>query len=531
MATVNTHTGIVAAGDPQSAQAGAAMFAHGGNAIDAAVAAAFAACVAESVIVNISGGGVATWHDSRTNTVQCLDFFSTMPSGKIQPDSDFREVVLDFGATTQSFFIGRASVAVPGVVSGLTTLLAQAGSLPLATVLQPAIQLARHGAVISQGMDYMLSLLVEIFTDTPALGAIYAPNGTLKRAGDTFTMPQFAETLEQLAISGPALFSTGEVAQAIVADQAENGGLVTLEDLAAYRPILTTPIQVAYRDTQVFLPPPSSTGGVLIAFALKLLNTVPLAPLAFSSAKRVRVLTEVMRLTSQARATWEQLTSTQAETAVAAFLSDAHLATYITALTANLKQRPAAAQAQDSAPRHTSHISAADRHNNFISVTLSAGENAGYLVGDTGVSLNNMLGEIDLHPLGFHKMPAKQRLATMMSPAFVTKDNHPWLAIGSGGSTRIRSSILQVLNNIVDHGSSLSAAVTAERVHFENNLLQMEPGFPAASIAELQANGYAINQWPEKSMYFGGAQVVQYTKTDGFAAAGDFRRGGAIAKA
>ncbi len=529
MATIKQElNGIVAAGDPQSAAAGAEMYALGGNAFDAAVAAAFAACVAESVIVNISGGGMATWYDSQTKQIQSLDFFSTMPSGPLHDKIDFREVVLDFGSTTQSFFIGRASVAVPGIVPGLTKLLAQSGRLPLRTVLQPAIRLAKQGAILSEGMDYILRLLRDIFTDTPQLAAIYAPDGQLKQAGEAFQMPQFAETLEQLATTGASLFSTGEIAQAIVQDQVRNGGLVTSTDLRDYSANLCTPISVPYRDTEVHVPPPSSTGGVLIAFALKLLNAVELTNTQPDSVARIRALTEVMRLTSQARETWETLTGSDAER-IAAFLDEHYVDGYRKQLRQNLSRRPSTGQASEVAPNHTTHISTVDSEENFVSITMSAGENAGYLVGDTGVSLNNMLGEIDLHPLGFHKMPAGQRIATMMSPAIVTQAGTPMLALGSGGSTRIRSAILQLLNLVIDHNFSVEAATNASRIHFENNVLHMEPGFSIATTTELLDLQYTLNQWPNKSMYFGGAQVVHYSQRTGFSAAGDFRRGGAIA--
>jgi gamma-glutamyltranspeptidase/glutathione hydrolase len=256
--------GVIAAGHPQTAQAGAEMLARGGNAVDAAVAATFASFVAESALVNIGGGGIATIYRPATGQSAVYDFFSTMPG--LSPNGprplppadrmDFRQVLIDFGAAVQPFYIGRASVAVPGVVAGLAQLLAEAGTLPLAAVLEPAIRLAREGVVVTSAQEYIIHLISPILTDTPALAAAYAPTGHLVVAGETLAFPQLAATLTELGREGAALFYTGRIARHILADQQANGGLLTETDLARYQVYRADPIAVPYRGYTIELPGP-----------------------------------------------------------------------------------------------------------------------------------------------------------------------------------------------------------------------------------------------------------------------------------
>ncbi|RME46929.1 MAG: gamma-glutamyltransferase [Caldilineae bacterium] len=520
---VKSFRGIIAAGDPQTAQAGAAILKQGGNAVDAAVAAAFASFVAETVLVNIGGGGVATVHRADTGEDVVYDFFCDMPSAPYREgQSDFREIVIDFGSAQQPFYIGRASVAVPGVVAGLCALAAEHGTLPLPTLLQPAIRLAREGAVLSESLAYVASLLTPIFTDTPSAAALYAPGGTMVRAGDRLCNPRLAESLARLAEEGADAFYRGSLAEAIVADQRAHGGLLTAADLAGYRVRRLPPLRVPYRGYTLLLPPPSSVGGVLIAFTLKLLSVVDWAGASVVSVRRAQGMAEALRLTNVAR---KDLRLTP--DGVAHFLSDAHLQPYRARLEALLNGAapPPPEPAFPGDPNHTTHISVIDRRGNVVSVTTSAGEGAGFLVGETGMGMNNMLGEIDLHPQGFHRTPPGQRLQTMMSPAIVLRDGKPVLALGSGGSTRLRSAIVQVLSNVLDFGLPLAEAVSMPRVHFEEGVLHLEGGTPSGVAAALERRGYRVNRWPGRNMYFGGVHCAGFVGGK-WVAAGDERRGG-----
>ena len=266
----------------------------------------------------------------------------------------------------------------------------------------------------------------------------------------------------------------------------------------------------------------------MIGFALKLLETVDAGRMPYASYQHVRLLAEVMRLTNLARSSWE--TSQEPDAArIEGFLSAQHVSGYQRELLDLLNGKPASPDPRlRGGPSATTHISVVDSQGTFVGVTTSAGENAGYVVGETGVCLNNMLGEIDLHPQGFHRLLPGTRLTTMMSPVVVLCEGEPLLAVGSGGSNRLRSAITQVISNVIDFGMPLADAIDAARVHFEADVLQVEGGISESVVRELEGAGYRVNHWPGRNMFFGGAHAVD--RRDGeLVAAGDKRRGGSVA--
>ncbi|MCB0167799.1 MAG: gamma-glutamyltransferase, partial [Anaerolineae bacterium] len=379
-----------------------------------------------------------------------------------------------------------------------------------------------------------------IITDTPGIAAIYAPGGAMIKSGETLYFHQLADTLEALGQQGPALFYTGAVAQAILADQQAHGGLLTETDLAGYRVLRSQPLAINYHDYTVLLPTASSVGGPLIAFALKLLASCPVADVAHNQFQHLSMLAEIMRLTNIARAAWEaepdpaRLNGHGFKSA-ASLLADDNLAGYRPKLIEALAGRGVLVEPNAAGgPSNTTHISVADQNGMMVSVTTSAGESAGFVVGDTGVILNNMLGEIDLHPGGFHQLPPGHRLQTMMTPTLVLHQGQPVLALGSGGSNRIRTAILQTISNVIDFKLDLVAAVTASRVHFEAGEMQLEGGIDPQVADQLEAAGYQVNRWTVRNMFFGGAHAVARREGDTQArlpwvAVGDERRGGSVA--
>ncbi len=530
--------GVIAAGHAKTAQAGTEILQQGGNAVDAAVAASFASFIAEPSLVNIGGGGIGHVYNPATQQATVFDFFSAMPglpAPTLQPGNglDFRKISIDFGAAQQVFYIGRGSVAVHGVVAGLGAMVKEMGRLSLAQVLAPAIRMAREGIALAEMQAYIATLLAPILTDTPEIASIYAPNGSIVKAGQLVQFTALADTLEQLGQEGPALFYTGAVAAKIVVDQQKNGGLLTATDLSSYQVVHTTPITIPYRGYTILVPPLSSAGGGLIGFALKLLVSMPLSDLKHGSFEHIRTMAEVMRLTNIARTTWdaerkEQENVGPSEQVINLLLTEDTVRTYQDQLKQILAGQTAPTDPiQAKGPNDTTHISVADATGMMVGITTSAGENAGYVVADSGVMLNNMLGEIDLHPDGFHQLPPGQRLTTMMSPIMVLREGRPILTIGSGGSNRLRSAILQVISNIIDFKLPLQAAVDAPRIHFEDNALQLEYGNAPKIAHRLEQAGYVVNLWPERNMFFGGTHTVA-AEGNGWTAAGDSRRGGAV---
>jgi gamma-glutamyltranspeptidase/glutathione hydrolase len=446
---------------------------------------------------------------------------------------DFNEVLIDFGETTQSFHLGRAAVAVPGNIAGLCQMASDYGRFPLSTLLEPAIQLARDGLHLTEFQANTCKLLEPLYFNTAGMRQIFQNNGRMIRPGEYLHIPHLADTLTQLAQKGESLARNGRLAQAIIADQQTSGGLLTAQDLDSYQVNKVPSIRLPYREYEILLPPPSSTGGVLTAFTLKLMSYFEIGQFRHGSADHLRLLFELMAATSRARPFWDALIDTKpAEEAIDEFLAEEFVQVFHEQIQTSLANRQASlAMPEPNGSPDTSHLSVVDGDGLAVSLTNTAGESAGYVVPGTGYIPNNILGEADLHPNGFHTRTAGQRIPTMMTPTIVLYQGKTRLVVGSGGSIHIRSAIFQVLSNLLDFRMKLTDAVNTTRVHLENGVLQCEAGYDAAAVDELEGMGYPINRWQKRSIYFGGAHSVSRTRNGRLVAAGDNRRGGSTAVA
>jgi gamma-glutamyltranspeptidase/glutathione hydrolase len=525
--------GVIAAGGPDTAAAGAAMLKQGGNAVDAAVAAAFASFIAEIGVVHLGGSGMAHVYDPSNGRSIVYDFFSNTPGLDQERPSemDFEEVTIDFGATTQNFHLGRASVAVPGNIAGLCRMAANHGRLPFSTLMQPAIEMARDGLPIAPFQAETCKLLEPLYTHTASMRQIFAREDQILQSGERLFIPDLANTLMTLVDEGESMARTGHLAQAILADQVANGGLLTATDLQRYQVYELPSVRIPYGDFEILLPPPCSTGGVLTAFTLKLLSVFEIGQFQHGTLKHLRLLFEVMAATTRARKQWELISEeNEPVLAVAQFLDDSFVQTYVEQVRDSLAgQHTVPAVAEPRGPNNTSHLSVIDDNGMAVSLTTTAGESAGYVVPGTGYIPNNIMGESDLHPKGFHSRPTGQRISTMMTPTIVLKNGRTRVVIGSGGSIRIRSAILQVLSNLLDFSMKLNDAVNTARVHLEHGILQCENGYDPVAVDKLEALGYPVNRWTKRSIYFGGAHSVSRTDNGRLVGAGDNRRGGSIA--
>jgi gamma-glutamyltranspeptidase/glutathione hydrolase len=531
----NGTLGVIAAGGPETVEAGLNMLRKGGNAVDAAVAAAFASFIAEIGVVHLGGSGIAHIYDPRQAHSVVYDFFSNTPGLGLEEDDaagmDFRKVTVDFGETTQDFHLGRAAVAVPGNIAGLCLMAQDYGNLSLATLLEPAIELAREGVAIAPFQAKTCELLTPLYTNTAGMREIFQRDGRMIQGGERLYIPYLAETLISLAEEGAALIQDGRLAQAIISDQQANNGLLTARDLEFYRVKKLPSIHLPYREFEILLPPRSSTGGVLTAFTMKLLAQFEPGQMKHGSTEHLRLLYEVMAATSRARPYWDKRDETiPLEKSIQQFLQQDFVCRYIEEVRdAMHSQRASRPAVEQKGSTNTSHLSVIDGEGMTVSLTTTAGESAGYVVPGTGFIPNNMMGEEDLHPLGFHSRPAGRRIPTMMTPTIVLYNNQPRVVVGSGGSVRIRSAIMQVLSNLLDFHMGLQQAVNSARVHIEDGVLQCEAGYDADAVDELEALGYPVNRWQSRSIYFGGAHSVSRTPDGRLFGAGDNRRGGATA--
>ena len=492
--------GVVATGHARVSEAAAAILRAGGNAFDAALAAGFAAAVAEPMFTSLGGGGFMLARTAQARKI-LFDFFVDTP-GRGLPDEQlephFLPTTIHFPASEQIFNIGMGSVAVPGALAGFLHVHERLGRLALDRVVAPATHMAREGVVLNEAQAYALALLTPINTLTSDARALFAPGDRTPRPGDRHANAELADFLEALPEAGARSLYGGALAQRISEDMREGGGLLTQEDLAGYRVAERVPLDLAYRGRRVLTNPPPALGGSLSGFMLQLLAEVAPRPPDWGSPAHLRCLSAVMLEVESMR---ERSPSVEA----------AQPPEVITACSGRVRRSTGG----------TTHISVADADGNAASMTLSNGEGSGYVAPGTGIMLNNMLGEDDLHPDGFHASPAGLRVASMMSPSIVLDGDRVELIVGSGGSKRIRTALVQVITAVIDHGMHVRAAVEAPRLHWDGACIQAEPGFAAGALASLERT-WRVNRWTERNLYFGGVQAVD-PRGEG---AGDPRRGG-----
>jgi gamma-glutamyltranspeptidase/glutathione hydrolase len=488
--------GVVAAGHPVTARAGADALRAGGNAVDAALTAMFISFVAEPLLTGLGAGGYMLVAPPGAPPA-LLDFFVEAPGRGLPPGAPhapLRSVDVDFGDAVQVFNIGASAAGPYGTLSGAWTAARRFGRLSPAELVGPAVALARRGVEVNEQQGYLFEILSPITEATPEARAHFMPAGRPPRVGESHRDHELADALERFAAEGPAPFYTGDVAAAVCAWVAERGGLLTPADLAAYETVERTPVRVRYRGATVLTNPPPSAGGILLAHSLAQLDRAPPPP-------SVRAIVAAMAH-AQAERTPEFL----------AGLADPGFLERFTATRLGA----------------TTHISTVDADGWACAVTCTNGEGCGELVPGTGIHLNNMMGEQDLSPFGFHTHPPGRRLPSMMAPTIVLEEGEPALVLGSAGSNRIRSAILQVILGVVDRGLPVQAAIDAPRVHLEDEIAYVEPG---VDTAELESEGRTLVFFSARNLFFGGAQAVRREPGGALSGGGDPRRGGAVAVA
>ena len=514
-----TAQAAVACGHPVTAAAAREVLEDGGNAFDGALAALWASAVVEPVLSSLAGGGFLLARRAGGEAV-LYDFFVTTPRHR-RPvnDIDFYPILADFGTATQEFHIGLGAMATPGIVKGLFAAHADLANLPMSRLIEPAVRAARQGVPLRAVDAYMFGVVSPILIARPEGRALFnGPDGALLGRDDILRQPELADTIEALAAEGEALFYQGEIGQRLASVSREGGGQIDAEDLKRYRVITRTPLDRRYRDTRILVNPPPCSGGVLIAFALELLAQANLGGLGFGTAEHLALLTRTMTLTNKARveAHLQEAVAEAEETAAANRLFEPDL---LARYAAEVHGRPAS-------PRGTTHISVVDADGNIAALSVSNGEGCGTILDGTGIMLNNMLGEEDLNPQGFHAWPEGSRMTSMMCPTVAYRADGSMAALGSGGSNRIRTAILQVLINLIDFGMPIGEAVEASRLHVEGGVANLEAGFDADAAAAVRAHSERFIPWPRHNMFFGGVHAVTRGQGGDMGAAGDPRREG-----
>jgi gamma-glutamyltranspeptidase / glutathione hydrolase len=453
------------AGHPVTAQAGVELLREGGSAADAAVGAALASCVAETVMTGIAGGGHAIYFEAESGRTRLLDFFVAMPGiGSAPRELELRELRVKFGNEYVHYFIGVATCAVPGVPAGLDALWREHGRLPWAQVVAPALQLAKRGVEMPQAHAACLAMLAPLMTLREG-AALYSPEGRLLAPGDRLDQPGLVRTLEVVAEEGALTFYEGTLADALIELMEERGGLVTRQDLDAYEALWLDPVEAPYAGTRI------RTRGGLSQLVETLEQMTPVRDL--SPADRALTLARVLAAPAYSGRKYDD----------------------------------------------TTNLNVVDDEGNACVVTTSLGLGSGDFIPGYDVHLNSMLGESDLL---IGPLEAGRRMESMMAPLVAVDDDGLVLAAGAAGGTRLKPALVQVLSGVLDEGLEPQAAVDRPRLHSTGEVVHMEPGFDESAYAALEDAGFSVRRWPTVHHYFGGVSLIART-----GAAGDPRRSGA----
>lgn len=529
--------GMVASQEERATRIGVAVLEDGGNAVDAAVAVGFALAVTLPRAGNLGGGGFMLIHEAGSGKTHALDYRETAPA------SSTRNMFLDEkgGVNEQKSRSSRFAVGVPGTVAGLVLALDRFGTMSLDRVIAPAIRLAEKGMVVSTDLSESLEARKDRLMANPAAARIFfRPDGTPYRAGDLLVQSDLAWSLKQIAAEGARAFYLGKIAERVVEDMQNNGGPITAADLADYRAVLRAPVTGSYRGYEIRSMPPPSSGGVHLLQILNILEGFPIGFLGHNSADTIHLMAEAMKLAYADRSMhlgdpdfWkvpvEGLTSK-------AYADILRKKIRLDRVRPSYTIGPGNPLPYESG--ETTHFSVMDRAGNAVSntYTINFSYGSGIVAEGTGILLNNEMDDFSSKPgvpnayglIGgeANAVAPRKRPLSSMTPTIVLKDGRPFLATGSPGGSRIITTTLQIILNVIDHGLNIAAATAAPRVHHQwlPDELRVETGLSVDTLDLLRARGHEI---VEKNA-MGSTQSVLRIE-EGFLGASDPRRPGALA--
>lgn len=470
-------TYTIATGNYQTSLAAAKILDKGGNAYDAILASLFMSFVCEPLLSSPGGGGYLLAHPIGKKA-KIFDFFAQTPHNKQQAEKDFYPISGDFGTTQQEFHIGMASAAIPGVPAGIFAIHNHYGSLPLIDIASAAIKMATNGMLVDKLHAEVIQILTPILNHSCHAKAVFSnQEGHLLRQGDIKANEHLARFLTRLASNPMDWFYYDSPAESIVADMRHHHGLLSQKDFESYQVQIREPLEQTINQWKIITNATPTTGGKLI---IEQLNHAMMNTLDDSHDKIIKAMIHADQLKNQQH-----------------FQSS----------------------------KGTTHMSVIDADENVASLTISNGEGCGYMVPNCGFMLNNFLGEEDINTKGFFNFEENTRMASMMSPTILEQlGSHNKIALGTGGSNRIKTAMFQVIWQIIAENKTLNQAIDQPRFHYENGVLDIEQGLKKQALEKLSHTYQKINLWQNRSLYFGGINAVQHGKIN--LAVGDSRRNG-----
>lgn len=535
---VIAENGMVATQEAIATKAGLEVLKEGGNAIDAAVTIGFTLAVTLPNAGNIGGGGFMLVRLADSDRIVAIDYREKAPKAAT------RDMFLDENgeADPQKSRFSHLSVGVPGTVAGLVLALERYGTISLERALQPAIELAEKGFIVTPSLAAFLEFSQEHLTRYPASAAIfYHQDGMPYQVGERLIQKDLAKSLKLIVQEGSDAFYRGEIAQAIATEMANNGGLITKEDLAAYQPAIRQPVKGTYRGYEIYSMPPPSSGGVHLIQILNLLESYPLRELGHNSAQTIHLMAESMKLAYADRSKYLG-DPDFVEVPVSSLISKQYADRLRSRMSSN-----SATPSTEIAPgnpsifwqesNETTHYSIMDKYGNAVANTYTLNMNfgTGITVPGTGILLNNEMDDFSAKPgvpnnfglIGgeFNAIAPEKRMLSSMTPTIVMKDGDVFLVTGSPGGSRIITTTLQIILNAIDHQMNIAEATNVPRIHHQwlPDELRVEKGLSPDTLALLQQKGYKV----VTKNTMGSTQSIMKIR-DRLAGASDPRRLGAL---
>ncbi|MBF7052119.1 gamma-glutamyltransferase [Halomonas sp. KAO] len=530
-----SRNGMVATSHFLASEVARDVLADGGNAVDAAVVAGFALAVTQPRSGNIGGGGFMLISDEESDEVIAIDYRETAPSAA--SETMFQDE--DGEAVTERSRFTHLAAGVPGTVAGLALALEKHGTLSLAEALEPAIRLAEEGfAVPPRFVKGLQDTRGRFEAWDASMAKFFKEDGSGYQVGELFRQPDLAATLKRIAEEGAREFYEGETARLIVAEMERHGGLITQEDLAGYQPVIREPSHGTYRGHDIYAMSPPSSGGVHIVQMLNILEEYPIGEMGFGSAESMHLMAEAMKRAYADRS--EFLGDTDFVDVPLAGLTSKE---YAAELRAQIGEQatPSAEIAPgnpvDYESNETTHFSIVDDNGLAVSntYTINFSYGSGIVVDGAGFLLNNEMDDFSAKPgvpnayglIGgeANKVEPGKRMLSSMTPTIVKRDGKNYLITGSPGGSRIITTTLQVLMNVIDHDMNIQSAVSAPRMHHQwlPDEIRTEAGFSPDTLELLRERGHTISQQSamgaaqsiliEDGMYYGGADPRRSTSS------------------
>ncbi|EEI9682418.1 gamma-glutamyltransferase [Salmonella enterica] len=501
---VRATQGMVASVDAMATQVGVDILKQGGNAVDAAVAVGYALAVTHPQAGNLGGGGFMLLR-TKDGATTAIDFREMAPAGAT------RDMFLDEQGNpgSKKSLTSPLASGTPGTVAGLSLALEKYGSLPLNSVVRPAIKLAQEGFIVNDALaDDLKTYGSEVLPHHENSKAIFWKDGEPLKKGDKLVQQDLANSLTMIAENGPDAFYKGEIARQIAQQMQQNGGLITTDDLAAYQAVERTPVSGEYRGYQIFSMPPPSSGGIHIVQILNILENFDMKKYGFGSADAIQIMAEAEKYAYADRSEylgdpdfvsvpWQALTSKAYAKSIAGQID-------INKAKPSSEIRPGKLAPYES--DQTTHFSVVDKDSNAVAVTytLNTTFGTGIVAGNTGILLNNQMDDFSAKPgvpnvYGLvggeaNAVGPKKRPLSSMSPTIVVKDGKTWLVTGSPGGSRIITTVLQMVVNTIDFGMNVAEATNAPRFHHQwlPDELRVEKGFSPDTLKLLEQKGQKV---------------------------------------